>query len=192
MSLTELLDAPSGSTAAAVDATVDTALDAPHAGQPIGVRSPRVFDLSGGRCAVEVILAPLGIAAWRVRLQPASIRIVADATGGAELTAHVSARPKFASLPGTAGLFMPATARSTILAVTASLPSLAEDAAVVASGVVSRGADQWPIELVVDVRELDDEHVVAAINGVVHRRDDLPMPGIRLRIDAALDLRRCA
>ena len=33
MSLTELLDAPSGSTAAAVDATVDTALDAPHAGQ---------------------------------------------------------------------------------------------------------------------------------------------------------------
>lgn len=187
MSLTELLEAPVG--ADGVDAATR---DAERADQVTAARSRRVFDLRGGRCAVEVVLAPLGIAAWRVRLQPASIRIVVDGVGGAEITAHLAARPKYVSVPGTAGLFMPATARSTLLAVAASIPSLDESADVTVSGVVSRGSDEWPIELTVDVRELDDEHIVAAIRGVVHRRDDLPLPGVRLGIDAALDLRRCA
>lgn len=189
MSITDVLDAPIDTAGAGTGPDTGAA-----AAQETRVLAPehRVFDLSAGRCAVEVVLAPLGVAVWRVRLQPASIRIVEDGTGGAELTAHVAARPKFASLPGTAGLFMPATDRATILAVSASLPPLGVGAKVRATGVVTRGDDAWPIELSVDVRELDDLHLVAAVRGFVHRRDDLPLPGLRLGVDAAVELRRCA
>jgi hypothetical protein len=181
MSLTKLLEPP-----------VDVALAAEPAAQARTVEtSRRVFDLSGGRCAVEVVLAPFGIAAWRVRLQPAGIRIAANGTS-AQITAHLAARPRYASVPGTAGLFMPASGRSTILAVTASVAPLEPGVDVPGAGVVVRDGDEWPVELVVRVRELDDEQLVASVRGVVHRRDDLPLPGLRLGIDAAVDLRRCA
>jgi hypothetical protein len=150
------------------------------------------YDLSAGRCAIDVVFAPLRLPVWRVRLRAVAIRLTDRGCGRQWLVATLAVQPRFASLPFSTGLFMPATDRSDLLTVTAELPALERGETVSADGSISCGERDWPVSLQVRCVEADDTRVIAAISGAVARRDDLPFPTQRLRVDAAVELVRCA
>lgn len=157
----------------------------------IPASAARTYDLSAGRSAIEVVLAPLGRAVWRVRMRALAARLTDDAAGTVTLSAHVSARARYASIPSTAGLFLPTAQRSDILAFTAALPPLAPGEAVPGEGTVTCGARSWHIDLTVRCIDMDDTRVIASVRGSVARQDELPLPNVRLGVDAALELVRC-
>ena len=149
------------------------------------------YDLSGGRCAVEVVLAPWGVPAWRARLRVITVRLTDSGCGRQQLIANIAAQPRFTSVPFTSGWFMPATPRSDLLRFAAELPRLETGASVAAHGSVETDERSWPVELSVRCIEADDARVVVAVTGSVARDDELPFPSLRLRVDAALELARC-
>lgn len=149
------------------------------------------YDLTHGRCAVEVVLAPRGFPLWRVRLRAVTVRLTDRGCGRQWLVANLAVQPKFTNLPFTAGWFMPGTARTELVTFTAELPALESGQTVTADGSVAVGERDWPIELAVRCLQADDTRVVAAVTGAVARRDELPFPTLRLGVDAALELVRC-
>jgi hypothetical protein len=163
--------------------TVDTAI--------MTMPAARTYDLSAGRSAIEVVLAPLGHAVWRVRMRALAARLTDDSAGSVALSVHVSARARYASIPSTAGLFLPSAHRSDILAFTAALPPLVPGEAVPGEGTVTCAGRSWHVDLTVRCLDMDDTRVIASVRGSVARQDDLPLPNIRLGVDAALELVRC-
>lgn len=158
--------------------------------EPVAAAQSRAYDLAGGRCAVEAVIAPMGVAIWRARLRPLTVRL----TGTADmqtLIAHVAARPVRASLPMTTSWFMPATPRSALLTCTATLSRLDPGTEVHTEGSIRCDERTWPVDLTVRCIDVDDTRIVLAVQGAVARRDDLPFPTLRLRIDAALELVQC-
>lgn len=149
------------------------------------------YDLSGGRSAVEVVLAPFGLPAWRARLRAVTVRLTDSGCGQQQLIANIATQPRFTSVPLTAGWFMPATPRSELLTFAAEFPRLETGCVVATHGSVETGERSWPVELSLRCVEADDARVIVAVTGAVARDDELPFPSLRLRVDAALELARC-
>lgn len=168
-----------------------TTLTRPHAALRPAPGRPAAYDLSGGRCAVEVVLAPFAMPVWRVRLRAVQIRLDDNRDGTQTLSGHVSTQPRYASLPVSAGWFMPATARSELLEFTAQFPRLQAGASSSADATIALGDRVWPADTTIRCLETDESRVVAALQGTIARQDTLPFPKLRLRIDAALELARC-
>jgi hypothetical protein len=160
------------------------------------------YEAEPTRCVIEAVLRNRGLALWRVRLRPIAVALTLPSELGrnpevpsyATLTAQISARPRFASLPGTLGLFLPNTPREQriSLAALAIGPAFAGGTTVTSTAVVMLGARVWPVELAVETIHNDGERIIAAITGEIPREVPIPFARCAMHIDAAIEFRRWA
>ena len=158
------------------------------------------YEAEPTRCVIEAVLRNRGVALWRVRLRPIAIALtlpaeidgMSESQSYATLTAQISARPRFASVPGTLGLFLPNTPRDQriILAALAIDPAFAEGSTVTSTAAVLIGARTWQVEIAVETIHNDGDRIVAAITGEIPREVPIPFGRCAMHIDAAIEFRR--
>lgn len=148
------------------------------------------YELDLDRCVVEVVFRLFGINLWRVRLRAVAAQLNLLPSGGS-LSAHISCKPVFASIPLTLSRFLRKTPRDErITVVIAELRVPAAPSTIEVDGVVSVGTDSWVVPLAVRFVVLDHEQVVVAITGAVPQRSDGVVPMTPMRIDAAAEFTR--
>lgn len=154
--------------------------------------APTRFEAVPDRCVVEAVLRARRLAVWRVRLRPIAVALTLyDGSQPSALTAQVAVRPRFASIPGTLGLFLPDAPRTEHIALsTAQLPPLVTGTTVHAPALVTVGAVSRSVMLRVETVRNDGDRMVLAISGAVERAADGPLPGCAMHIDAAVEFRR--
>jgi hypothetical protein len=158
------------------------------------------YEAEPTRCVIEAVLRNRGIALWRVRLRPIAVALTlpaeiddtATTQSCATLTAQISARPRFASLPGTLGLFLPNTSREQRISLAARAidPAFAEGCTVTSPADVLLGSRAWHVELAMETIHNDGDRIVAAITGEIPREVPIPFGGCAMHIDAAIEFRR--
>lgn len=157
------------------------------------------YEAEPTRCVIEAVLRNRGIALWRVRLRPIAIALTfpaEDDTKGAPrhatLTAQVSARPRFASVPGTLGLFLPNTPREQRISLAARAidPAFAEGSTVTSTATLLLGERVWQFDISVQTVHNDGDRIIAAIKGEIPREVPIPFGRCAMHIDAAIEFRR--
>ena len=108
-------------------------------------------------------------------------------------TAHVAAKPQFASLPGTLGWFLPAVSRAErIHIVVPDFPDVTEPGTLDVMATITVAEHSWQVPLAFRFVAVEDECLVAAVTGVIPRTPHTPFDKVPMRIDAAMELRRCS
>jgi hypothetical protein len=147
-----------------------------------------LFELDLGRCVAEAVVRILGVNAWRVRLRPISARLLLPAPGTAgagSLSASLSARPAFASVPLTKQFFLAAARRDArITFAIAEIPPAGEGDTVEVDARVSIGDESWAIPVALRFVARDTERVVVAFSGGAPQRLSDPLRRVFTRIDA--------
>jgi hypothetical protein len=172
--------------------TLDTATlpDAAPMTAPSGLTSTWQLELD--RCALEVNYTVLGLTVWRARLRPVDMHIVRSVAepGLIRLSGTVAARPAYASLPATRGLFLPRAGRRALIRFDG-------DAALSAGAArpvfqVGVGARQWSAAIHVRFTPHGADRAVVAACGVLNAGGDAPAPAGELGVELAAEFVRCA
>lgn len=187
---------------AAIQLEYDEMLDLTDAGSAVSAPaagSVARYDADLKRCVAEAVLRYRRLALWRVRLRPitATLAVPAyddepDDPSYAALSAQVAVRPKYASIPGTHGLFMPDTPREQRLVLTAARisPAFTPGTTVVSAATLDVGERTWDLEVNIETVLNDGERIILAVTGAVPREVPTPFAGAALHIDAAVEFRR--
>ena len=152
------------------------------------------FELDLGRCVAETVVRILGVTLWRVRLRPISAQLLLPApgtTGSGTLSASLSARPAFTSVPLTKRFFLATAGRDDRITFTiADIPPVDAGDTVDVNALVSVGDDSWAVPVALRFVSADAERVVLSFTGAAPQRFSDPLRRVFTRIDAAAHFSR--
>jgi hypothetical protein len=152
------------------------------------------FELDLGRCVAEAVVRILGVTVWRVRLRAISAQLHLPApgtTGSGSLSASLSVRPAFTSVPLTKRCFLPTAGRDDRITFTiADIPPADAGNTVEVDALVSVGDDSWAVPVALRLVLADAERVVLVFAGAAPQRSSDPLRRLFTRIDAAAQFSR--